>query len=178
MDIISILGIATGISATLVTIVNVFYVNAATIQAELETLQIPKAEFVLHPKNKLGPEFLPGMLYYLSLKIKNDGPGVAKKISWKINKWNVDSSEVRSETGVLPYLGRAASAMVREHIECATTVETANKLYYEVLIHFKPIFGIKEQNVTIKFDGSGVLKNYKLAGKIIKNFYEEPVEES
>lgn len=172
-------GIITGIAAVVATLMNVLYANAATIQPYLESKELPKNVMRFTPDNKLSPTALGPGAEYLDLVLLNEGPGVAKVISWMALKVEAgkNSAKVLSERNTLPYIGKGSKVNVLGYIEKANTVERAKEITYEVKVHFKPILGIRGHELSATFDGSGTMKEYQLDGEVIPNHYPDPHDE-
>lgn len=160
MDSVTVLQIAVGTLAILVTILNLIYAFTPSIYAKFETKKMSMEAVSFEPKNPFGPAILMPGVYYLDLVISNVGSGVGKDINWTLTKEKI-KMEPTAASGVLPYLGRSNETSVQGYIECATTELEEEEIRYKVKIEYKRLFGFGNLSIFLLYDGAGKLISYK-----------------
>ena len=133
----------------------------------LETHDVEQHTYEKCPGNKFGPEgfgppgsFLPSS--YLNLIIINDGPGVAKKIEWKIEKIGNNGASIAKDSNSLPYIGNGVKVNVKGYLEVQRLVDKENEFYYNVAITFRPVMYGRKKRICEQFNTFGELRNFTL----------------
>jgi len=146
---------------------NVRLAYSATIHAILQTHEVERNSIERCPGNKFGPEmflspYLNGPSRYLNLIIINDGPGVAKKIEWNIEKKEKDGTPLAECSNELPYIGKGATVNVKGYLEVQELVGEENEFSYHVNIIFRPILFGRKKGIYQQFNAYGELKKSEL----------------
>ncbi len=133
----------------------------------METHEVEHGVIEFCPGNKFGEEhFVPpysnGTSSYLNLIVVNDGPGVAKKIEWKIEKIGKDGVSVPPESNRLPYIGKGARVIVKGYLEVVWLAGKENEFSYKVTITFNPFLYGRKRRICQQFNAFGELQKSNL----------------